>query len=408
MQKNKHIKKNSDYLGAFLVLLSSGTAFFYLMHTGATVFIFLLGSLLYAVRKKNRFDVIKGIPFILISLIMLNIFLWGFSIQHIVYIFFFCGAAIVCANSNFEEFRRAFFEGVFWLAVLSLLITIGCRLGILPYYNTVVSEANGDTFMSFFHRVDLDEFNFSSGMRLSGIYWEPGVYQMILNTALLFNMDVLQTTLFKDKRFTIKTFVILVALFFTFSTTGYIILYLLFVSYMMKKIPKKKLILMVVPTLAVMLAVLIYLLHSGVVSDKFDENNASFLIRFSDMEGMLDMIINNPLLGCGINSDKYRIESAARGLIANSNGLLYITTQLGCVFTFFLFCMLLKEAKRRKMFVSPLIYILVFILLNCGEPLTYSPIILLYILPFNNYKSLNNGKDIINYSANIQHGALVG
>jgi hypothetical protein len=121
-----------------------------------------------------------------------------------------------------ERFAESFFEAVFILCASSLAIyPLLLLTGPAEFPSLVPAGLLGEHLKSIgiFTVIDTEE----DWWRNAGMMWEPGAFQGIINLALLLTPT---EKLLRGKGRT-KTFVLIAALLTTFSTTGYLVLFMI-------------------------------------------------------------------------------------------------------------------------------------------------------------------------------------
>lgn len=137
--------------------------------------------------------------------------------------------------------------------------------------------------------------------RLYGFFWEPGIYQIYLNIFL-----ILQLNKYKEKLWIFAT---ILSIILTVSTTGYIILSIILLYELFKKLHTTKNIFIVI---AVMIVAAVgfgygYKIVTGNISDKVSgENQGSFFARQADVIAGLTIAYENPLIGIGANTERFK------------------------------------------------------------------------------------------------------
>lgn len=135
--------------------------------------------------------------------------------------------------------------------------------------------------------VDSGGPSFLNGYRLCGLAWEPGIWQMYLNMNLLLMFYFKRK--FKEILFSIM------AIIFTFSTTGVILMLFVIVSYFLYIKSIKNIKAMVIP------ALILFSLSTLIIdniNDKLKGGGAtSSMVRFGDFTLGLKMLQRSPLIG---------------------------------------------------------------------------------------------------------------
>ena len=373
-----------DYLVILGLLLASGTTYFYMLHAGVTLLSVLGLSFIYALRRgsvtrpTNSFLVIYSI------LIVICYLRYGGDMNLLGDVILLVSTYLVTSSISFRTFRYAFFNVIFVLAIISFSFQIAYWLDFIQPALVNKSDSNLYGFYLFaFHTFGGGKWGLNQ--HLSGLFWEPGVYQMALNMALIMNCHILSLPVrFIGKTDLTKYAVIVLAVVLTMSTTGYLTLGVIKIGILLKKSKKN-----IVWGIMLILSILVFILvikNSKVVAGKFSDDSGSFLVRANDTICLINIITENPFFGSGVYSktffslgDKYGLTGAA------SNGILLQIAQFGLLFGISFFWSLSREYEKRHLPISKMLYIMVVLFLCIGEPLVYAPLILIAVLPFKKY-----------------------
>lgn len=381
MINNEKLKKYIEYIIILLIILLSGSVLSMIYYK--TIFIlFVLTVAIYFTINKFRFVTKNVITLIIIYLVILINFLFlknnGIKISNIIntlitYLLVF----IMANNIDKDDFKYIYTNIIINLSKISLF----CML--LSYFNISILmkpvEINGGIFsFSIFH---IWGVNAVISTRNFGLFWEPGAYQAFLNLALLF----LLTDIEKYKNKFIKIIILILTILTTKSTTGYIILFIIFIYSMsinkfsknFKKIFKR--------SMLILFFIFIFIsMNTNIISNKLNENNDSFNIRRYDLINSINLIKDKPILGYGLFSDEYYRKSLGAGIVNNSNGLLIIGLMLGI--PFMIFC-LINISKNINSILNnrwnKYIYILVILLIILlTEHFLLKPIFMIFMYEF--------------------------
>ena len=326
--------------------------------------------------KFNLFSVVY------LFLIPINIFLYSYDMNMIGDIVFLISCMLIFSSFNYDSFRHKYFNVVFILAFVSIAMELLYLFGVITPTLVGVKDGLYGHYMYGFHV-------FGGGLwgmynQLSGVFWEPGIYQMVLNLSLLINLDLFDEHVqVKYKKTKLATLII--AIIMTMSTTGYLVLGVILLGWLFKR-SKISLGYMILISTAILLFLAV-IKYSAVISGKFSEDNASYVIRSNDAFSFLEIIREYPLFGAGVHSKTYMNIAAKYGMTgAQSAGILFQTAQFGLfwVAAFFFSCLI--EFKKRKIMMKTLFYVTAVLFLGMGEPLAYAPLMLIYVLPFKHYK----------------------
>lgn len=387
-----------DYITIFVMILSFGTAYFYLYNAGITLLLLLVISVLYKIInwapiKFNLFSIVYLI------LIPINIFLYGCDMNMIGDIIFLISCMLIFSSFNFDSFRHKYLNVVFILAFVSIVLEFFYLFGVIRPILVDVKYGLFGHYMYGYHVFGGGQWGMHN--QLSGMFWEPGIYQMVLNLSLIINLDLFDKhVLVKYKKIKIAT--IFFAIIMTMSTTGYLVLGVVILGWLFKK-SKISLGYMILISTAILLFLAV-IKYSTVIAGKFSEDNASYVIRSNDVFSFFEIIREYPLFGAGVHSRTYMNIAAKYGMTgAQSAGILFQTAQFGLfwVAAFFFSCLI--EFRKRRIMMKSLFYVTAVLFLGMGEPLAYAPLMLIYVLPFK--KIIKHGKVVNNCNTNLQYGS---
>lgn len=305
-------------------------------------------------------------------------------------------ALFLCSKISFKDYSYAFNNAMFFISICAIFLTLLAYVASplvlkLPYITNKV----GIKFYTIIF-AGLDERSISNfAIRTGGIFWEPGVFQMYLNIAILYELFVLNCN---KKRLS----ALIIAMILTFSTTGYIVFawiimtyYLFFKTenYSKNRIAWNYLILFIFTVCG-----LVFLNFSSIANNVFgkltDKTNGSTFVRQASVFINLEIARDNPLTGIGmkIMEDEFEKRSYASTLVygwtrQNTNTLLYQYSAHGIPFglIFTIGTYLFGNLISRKRIIVFCVFIMI-VLLYIGENLTVSILPYIFILYGFDYK----------------------
>lgn len=236
--------KIGDFIKFFFVLLSiltSGSVLVYYKNFGPNIFylmiisIFILYVLFGKTKIKADFKWILMYTLLLLIFPLFSIFInrESNSIKNYLGDVLRVGASFaVVWGVTITEYKKNYLNILYFLAVNSLIFyTLGLLYPGFILNLPVIFDDVGTPFSSIIVH------NYMHGIlgvyRNAGIFWEPGAFQAFLNLALIFEFSK------KEKYNKNRILVFTLAIITTFSTTGYILLFLNY-SILFFRIKKKK------------------------------------------------------------------------------------------------------------------------------------------------------------------------
>ena len=260
-----------------------------------------------------------------------------------------------------------------FIAYITLFLYVLIELIRLPVPYSVMHEVGSTVWYKNYFNLF---YSYSTAFppRICGFFWEPGVNQIYLNLALL-----LYYLLKKNNKF--QLFILIISILFTQSSSGYIIMFIIFTAIICKNEHMKKfnksLIRIFLGILSVVCAMVVFFIKAKETSAIGD----SFAMRSNDLITGFILFLENPIFGRGFyNTDIFAQVSYYAG--GNSNGLLtvmYTTGIVGIIFLCFpfLFNLIAQPMADRKREETIVFFFILAI--NFTEPI-YSLSIMIYLL----------------------------
>ena len=285
---------------------------------------------------------------------------------------------------GFEKFAILFEKIIYSLAIISIICFI-------------LSSINKDLFSFFpilvnskgnrFYNLLIDIIPINTSMRNFGIFREPGVYQFFLIISAAFHIH------FGGAKLK-HILVYVIALIFTYSTTGYLALFGIVVIYILQKSHSRKeaikKILSVLLICAGFVALFMFtdlLSKNGVIFQKFyNSHSISGIARFASVTENIRIFLSSPILGVGMAdlAEKFPLYALSQyGYLSkdNTNTVLAEFATFGFIYGLIIVYGMIGFSKRLfngKM--NNIIFMVTLTILFCGEKFTFNPIV--YILLF--------------------------
>ena len=313
------------------------------------------------------------IPYILSSLLRDSTYtLFG------IYFLYIVVGYLVATRVSFYVFSICFERIVFFLCVFSIMGELFAFLtpGLLKVVPKIYNVTNYPFAKLFFCNINLGVD--SAFIRNSGIFWEPGVYQIYINLALIIDLFYIRRKNLK------RVLVYSLAILFTFSTSGYICFVFIMLIYVVQNKKhngnkQNSFFFRVIIILFLVLIGYILLSSQSVYNLVFgllgDFQNGSFLARFNSIVADYYMAKSSPFIGVGMAKVDELTTNYARTILgvyadSNSNGVFYQFAAYGIIFGTVYFLGLLNFMGNLKLSKFTTIGLsIVFLLLFFGERL---------------------------------------
>lgn len=331
--------------------------------------------------KKRLFQYVS---FFLIIFLLQSIFLDYVSIGAVINFCFkiLVGAIIVYLLDY--NFRKKYLNLMYFLGVISI---IGYFINLAGIKIPAIFETQHNNSIILFgtHKSMFDD----SPMRNSGMFWEPGAYAgYLLLVPILYIRDLKELWNWHKK----KCIILLIALITTLSTTGYVIIYLILIYFLMIKSGKKFLVYISLPF--IMSGMYTIFTQLDFLGEKIETQSESSLSsnagqdfspdRFGALAFDLHYIEKHPIVGNGLHSKtryadhQYLVKDEESGILSHGNGFSNFVASMGIVSILFYFYLIYTRfpfSKRDSFFV-----IILIALLLQGEQFLDYPLFL--ALPF--------------------------
>ena len=310
------------------------------------------------------------------------------------------GALFFVLQYDFADYKEAFIKAMVINAIAAIILEImvyashGLALALPRMTNTAGVQ------ITTIGVAGIDSGNLSSVLiRNGGIFWEPGVFQMYLNLAIIM-------LLFGYPEIRKKTLLILsLGVFITFSTTGFIVYGWIMVSYFFlkrKKVITAKTAIAMVSFLIIAVGLFFVIDFTPLTEIVFgklsDSASGSTVARKASVFVNLQMAWEHPLTGVGNRAmlDEMTTRSLAmfgKSTTHNTNTLLFQFGSFGAVFgalftygTFRFTGLFSRKALIRIALFAAIVLIYV------GENLKYS--MLPYLLIFYGIRNCEGNQDV--------------
>ncbi len=392
-------KKIEVYLYTFLFAAMSGNPLFSISGDSSK-YIFIAFVLVLVAKHHTYFNLNKGIIYYRFFVFYALIFLFqklvlGFvSFPSTIAFMARITLGYIIIRHIGQNFKYAFFQIIFIVSLISLFGFSWNALGMdIPAISVVETTAqysdNSSRNIILFNQ-------HADGHRNSGMFWEPGAFACYICLAFLFYLGNMRTLLKLHKW---KVIIILVALITTYSTTGYIVLFIIGIATIYIEY-KKKYGAFVLPILLTF-GLIAYLTYENTefMKDKMDTQVAAASQRdegefapdrMSALLFDLHYIGKHPLVGNGMHASTRFADHPAlqKEDLGHGNGFSDFLASMGVLsFLFYLFYIVRYNKNH------PAIFVICIIFLLQGEPLLNYPLFLclpfVFIYDENNRRTAN-------------------
>lgn len=286
--------------------------------------------------------------------------------------YFFIYVRILVAYTLVNTFKNKLFESfhnivvlltlidlILW--VISMLVGANTMNEIAPFVNL---DRNGTGSFLFFNVPNVSSYE-GKGLlgleRNSGFCWEPGIYSCTLVLAIFCNIMENGIKLWNNR----SLYVLLIGLFSTFSTTGYVALIVLIVGYYLFSTKTTSMTSKVLSG-ALLIPAILYIMDLPFMKEKIvdqfsrdnyiTEGNMSWvenvdgLVTLDRFEGMAFDMLNiqdKPLLGYGTFSESFSFNNISEH-INTSNGITNILASYGGILTILILILLIQNSVQLR------------------------------------------------------------
>lgn len=224
---------------------------------------------------------------------------------------------------------------------------------------------NIKTFFQIFFYESRAEFGTISILRNQSFFWEPGVLSVFLN--------ILLYICFFEYKNKALGFLVLFLILTTFSTTGLLLAFIQILFVIKNWLSKK--IIYIVPGIVIILLLLPLLFEN--LSQKFNNDNSSFLLRAYDYQIALSMLSENFSTGIGFGNQLYLDSQYSYNLFqisfldeprGNTNSIVTLFVAFG----FFFGSFILYKLYHQSIFEFKIVFFIIMALSLSSEPLIFT------------------------------------
>jgi hypothetical protein len=362
-RKDILIRNLTDYTLVFMLILTGGASVFMSLGDNILiVFLLISSAFVFITRSRvNVYFILYAVAFLVFLLALSFMTDGSLGIKSVIgtvlKLVFAYTVLVVVRERTIDTFIRV----VAFLAFASLL---GYSFDILGWGGKIdqITPRVFDLIYKFGRPLHLDRNN--------SIFFEPSAYQIFLNAALF--MLAFANTRLTPRKIKAYTFILVLALITSQSTTGYLIYSVILVLTLLRSRNYSKSLKMTVSGALVLVALFAPVIFQSVIQEKFEAFFAIQDITDNEDRRSFDTVVDwsifkENMLGWGY--EEYRRRFSERGLIAasasSSNGITRTLAVYGLPFSVFLFgsfCLFFVKYLKDPVVVCGGIIILVLFL----------------------------------------------
>ena len=389
----------------FLLLISYdsfwfGTSGIAIFTTIRNIFLMLLPLVLLVVNKPKISQKNGKILLFVILIVLFSSIINGNGVGAIALIISGMLLGLVFVNKySATEFFSAFSDAILLIAAYSFLVWILVSLHFLPtspisnMADVEMTTSCGCIFYPILANV---------AVRNSSFFREPGVYMILLNISLIFELFILT-----NKNRKIRVGLLIASLLSTISTAGIIICCIIMLVFCYKQ--KISFITWIIIFIVISTALSMEVLLGDYINEMFGKfetmtEYGSGFARYSSVVVPLNIFLDNPLFGCGFTQFPIEYEKTgyelfhryidSKGLATNT--FLNIYAIFGIFFGVFMTCGLYQFCKlisRGSKFYA-LLFCLIYFLMFSNESMPYfSFLYIFFYYGFNRNSSYDFSKN---------------
>lgn len=266
-----------------------------------------------------------------------------------------------------------------WLALINfILVSVASSLFLTKTSDSGYTVHTIGYIFNYIVTTERLGFEFT---RNQGLFWEPGVLELLMNILVFIE-------LFEYKSNIKKTILPGIIVLTTASTTGYVLLFILFIFYYLQRLYSanglKKRIITIFSAVVVLLA--IYPIVKEEINYKFTTGVGSANKRQFDMMMGTMIALKHPYFGIGPDKERYMDISNKFQVIvgdnisydARANSNLFVS--LFCYYGFPLALLFLLALYRQQIFVNRKIYFMIIVVGLFSEPVAFVDLYFVWIM----------------------------
>lgn len=367
------LNKKLGYIFVFILIYSTGSTLYLINYNKLLpIFTMIVFSIVLFRIKNIKLDIKNTLTTILIiaCLLLTMVVNLDYDITHYIGITMIIILSYLIANIiEYNDLTEYYINIMKFICITSLIFYI---LGLINptlvnSFQTISLDGRVDyknIYIYNYRYSPLATFQYAY-LKNNSFFWEPGAYQAFLNLALILEIKKYKFTRIKN------ILLIIITIITTLSTTGFVSLGLILISYIDFRIDSKKNIFI---SMILILFIIIVIYNKDTLFKKFDKNSSSYISFSERYEGSKEdykLWSENIITGNGYKgyTSKQKIGSANSITAPLAKyGILFVSSILILNYIF------IKDISLN--IFQTLVFILVFIIIYSTENFLVSPLFL--------------------------------
>lgn len=346
-------KVHLEYLCVFIGVLGMGSLYFQVLRMpimaamllGAA---FMMGYYNNFQLTKSNFNLYVGLIIALVLTSVVN-YKNGFRVNDLVILLSNIIYIVMLQDFiSFRKFTKIYTQIMLLEAIISLICFVwGDILGkSIPLMHLEFNGLNGFYLTPFY---TLGWANIPVFGRNAGMFNEPGSHQIFLNFALLFLLCDDDNFDMKPSKYRVAILLLIVTIFTTLSTTGFICLGVVLLTMSLKKQENDRNTKLKLAALVLLAVLFVVESQTGVIQTKIAgrDSGGSFYTRYNDTLGGFTGAFQNPIAGIGYFAAKKTEALQQYGIVNISNGLASFAMNAGVILTVIILILMIKNISEK-------------------------------------------------------------
>ena len=368
-------KELLNFLITFMLICTSGVVqFTFIWNSQSIICLFFISVCLFVFKNDWKMSKRKMIKMLLLAfIIVVNLMVYSNNPDgHISLLLVMISGCILSQFIDWKLFSRYYVNIMAVICIISLV----CFAFFVVNPMTIMNKIPIVKYWSIESRYAL-VYNFPGNqylIRNFGPYHEGGMFAIFVALAILLLLEQERTNA-KQKIYVILFAITIVT---TFSTSGILLMLIIFVGKIGKKVTKLHVNIRTIIIAIIGIGFIVWEESTyGIISNKFEAGNASFVARNLEWNILFDQIWNKPFLGVGYQNNQLIKQY---GLADGTNGIASVFLQFGLVGGFGILGAYLDGfASFSSKWENKLLYFILAFISFASEPTIFQPLFLCFL-----------------------------